>query len=268
MEDILADLDLNTVCTEAQCPNRHECFARGTATFMILGRRCSRNCRFCAVATGPQGALRQDEPEMVAEAARLMELKHVVVTSVTRDDLPDGGSGHFARTIAAIRREIPTATVEVLTPDFGGDEAAVETVIGARPDVFNHNVETAPRLYPAARPQANYRQSLDVLEIAKKLSAGRKIFTKSGFMVGLGETDEEVIGIMRDLRDVGCDMLTIGQYLSPSGDHLPVDRYVRPEKFEQWTDTAKQMGFRAVSAGPFVRSSHRAGELLRASTNR
>jgi len=261
---LLAELGLETVCAGAHCPNLPECFARGTATFMILGRACTRSCRFCAVPTGPSGPPRQDEPEAVAEAAARMGLGHVVVTSVTRDDLPDGGSAHFARTIGALRRRLPEAVVEVLVPDFQGRADDILTVCDAGPDVFNHNVETVPRLYAAVRPEADYRRSLDVLAAARRLADGRHRprRTKSGLMVGLGETPEEVRAVLRDLRDAGCGIVTIGQYLAPSKRHVPVARFVEPAQFEAWEAEARRMGFAAVAAGPFVRSSYRAEEVF------
>jgi lipoic acid synthetase len=261
---LLEELDLETVCSSAHCPNLPECFARGTATFLILGDACTRSCRFCAVPTGPSGPPRDEEPEAVAEAAARMRLRHVVVTSVTRDDLPDGGAGHFARTITAIRRRLPKAVVEVLVPDFQGSLEAVRTVCDAGPDVFNHNVETVPRLYPAVRPEADYRQSLQVLAAAHRFSddRDRPRRTKSGLMVGLGETHEEIRAVLADLRDAGCDILTVGQYLAPSKQHAPVERFVEPEEFEALEAEARGLGFPAVAAGPFVRSSYRAEEVF------
>jgi len=254
--DLLAALELTTVCDGAHCPNRGECFARGTATFMILGDHCTRNCRFCAVEPGDPGPPRADEPEAVAEASRRLGLRYVVITSVTRDDLPDGGAAHFARTIAAVRAACEGARVEVLTPDFLGDTDAIDTVLAARPDVFNHNVETIARLYDAVRPQADYRRSLDVLAYAARRGEG--LVTKSGLMVGLGETPDEVRRAMEDLRGVGCEVLTIGQYLAPSSAHVPVARFVEPAEFDRWRDEGLAMGFAAVAAGPFVRSSYHA----------
>ena len=261
---LLAELDLETVCASAHCPNLPECFARGTATFMILGDACTRSCRFCAVPTGPSGPPRREEPDAVAEAAARMRLRHVVVTSVTRDDLPDGGAGHFARTIRTLRERLPEAVVEVLVPDFRGDETAVRTVCDAGPDVFNHNIETVPRLYDTVRPEADYRQSLAVLAMAARLADGRDRprRTKSGLMVGLGETPEEVTAVLADLREAGCGMLTIGQYLAPSKQHVPVERFVEPAAFEAWEAEARALGFAAVAAGPFVRSSYRAEEVF------
>ncbi|MBN1941912.1 MAG: lipoyl synthase [Phycisphaerae bacterium] len=264
VQAILDDLHLATVCRGAQCPNRAECFACGTATFLILGETCTRTCRFCAIGHRNPGPPREDEPEALAEAAKRMALRYVVITSVTRDDLPDGGAGHFARCIRAVRERLPDARIEVLTPDFQGSEEAVETVLAARPDVFNHNVETIPRLYPVARPEADYRQSLNVLRHAKQQAeaAGGNLRTKSGLMVGLGETDEEVTGVLRDLRAVRCDMVTIGQYLAPSAAHVPVARFVPPERFDAWRAQAREMGFTAAAAGPFVRSSYQAKSLF------
>jgi len=259
VHNLLSELDLATVCAGARCPNRAECFARGTATFMVLGTRCTRDCCFCAIESGPPAPPRADEPEAVAEAADRLGLKHVVVTSVTRDDLPDGGAGHFARVIRAVRDRRPGAAVEVLVPDFQGDADAVDTVLDARPDVFNHNVETVARLYPAARPRADYRRSLDVLARA---AARGGVAVKSGLMAGLGETPAEVLGVMRDLRAAGCELVTIGQYLAPTGAHLPVARFVPPPEFDRWRRAALGMGFTAVAAGPFVRSSYRAEELF------
>jgi len=257
---LLAELGLSTVCEGAQCPNLPECYGRGTATFMILGDRCTRNCRFCAVKSGAAGAPRPEEPQAVAEAAARLKLRHVVVTSVTRDDLPDGGAAHFAATVRAIKAALPQAVVEVLTPDFQGDRTAVATVLSARPDIFNHNVETVPRLYAQVRPQADYRRSLAVLQAAARIGQriGVRLYTKSGLMVGMGETAEEVTRALQDLRAVRCDILTIGQYLAPSKDHYPVARFVEPAEFEALGAQAKGMGFTAVASGPFVRSSYQA----------
>lgn len=249
-----------TVCEEARCPNKGECFKRPTATFMILGTRCTRRCGFCSVTPGDPMPLDPAEPVKVAEAAREMGLKYVVVTSVTRDDLPDGGAGHFAATIRAIRDALPGARVEVLTPDFQGDTRAVDIVLSAAPDVFNHNVETVPSLYGRVRPRAIYRRSLDVLRHAKENSGGA--LTKSGLMLGLGEGMDEVRAVLMDLRAAGCDMLTVGQYLRPSRHGLPVVEYVRPEVFEALGDEARGMGFRFVASSPLVRSSMNAEELF------
>lgn len=261
---LLAELDLATVCREAHCPNQGECFSRGTATFMILGRSCTRNCRFCAVLEGDPGPPDADEPRAVAQAAARLALRHVVITSVTRDDLADGGAAHFADTIRAVRARLPNAALEVLTPDFEGRSRDVITVLDARPDIFNHNIETVPRLYPAVRPQADFARSLAVLVCAKARAraAGMNLHTKSGLMVGLGETGLEVREVMQALREAGCDMLTIGQYLAPSDQHVPVARYVEPDEFAAWQTQAEEMGFSAVAAGPFVRSSYHAEDLL------
>mgnify|MGYP000097261751 FL=1 len=260
VREILKRYRLNTVCQSAACPNAGECFAEGTATFMILGRECTRDCRFCAVRPGEPGPPDPSEPERVAAAAQELGLHHVVVTSVTRDDLPDGGAGHFAATIRAIRTLCPEATVEVLTPDFGGDPGAVAAVVAAGPDVYNHNVETVPRLYPVVRPGARYWRSLELLRRVKELAPGMR--TKSGLMVGLGEREEEIMAVLSDLRAAGCEMLTIGQYLRPSRDHLPVAEYVPPERFAAWAEWARAMGFVHVAAGPLVRSSFHAGEAM------
>ncbi len=254
-------LGLNTVCRQAMCPNRPECFARGTAAFMILGDTCSRSCHYCGVTQGQPGQPRADEPEAIATAAAKLGLSHVVVTSVTRDDLPDGGASAFAETIAAIHAALPKTTVEVLIPDFGGSSEALETVLIAGPDVLNHNIETAPRLYPTARPQANYHRSLELLRAAGQFSE-KPIHIKSGFMVGLGETDAEVTTMLADLKSVGCEIVTIGQYLAPSADHLPVDRFIPPEQFAAWEVEGRKMGISSVLAGPFVRSSYMAEDAL------
>ena len=253
---------LHTVCQEAKCPNVWECFSRHTATFLILGPRCTRNCRFCNVQHGPDGPPDPEEPRRVGEAARTMNLRYVVVTSVTRDDLPDGGAAHFAETIRAIRESIPGALVEVLVPDFEGSADSIRTVVEARPDVLNHNIETVPRLYPEVRPQAVYERSLDLLRRVREIAPG--IPTKSGLMLGLGEKDEEVLGTLRDLRAVDCAILTLGQYLQPSKEHLPVARFVPPEEFEKLRGLALEMGFAEVASGPFVRSSYHAGDLYQA----
>jgi lipoic acid synthetase len=262
MEEKLRGWNLGTVCQSAHCPNLGECFSRGTATFMILGTVCTRRCRFCAVDKGKPEPPDPGEPERVAQATKAMGLGYVVVTSVTRDDLPDGGADHFAKTIRCIREHCPEAKVEVLVPDFKGSEAAVRTVCGAAPDVFNHNVETVPRLYEKVRPQADYRRSLDVLANAAKSG----IQTKSGLMLGLGETSREIWETLNDLRRADCAYLTLGQYLAPSAQHVPVQRYVPPEEFERWGETSRAMGFRHVASGPLVRSSYRAEELFEKDT--
>ena len=249
----LRRLDLHTVCESARCPNLHECFSRSAATFMILGNRCTRACGFCAVPKG-RVALDADEPANVARMAKSMKLRYVVITSVNRDDLPDGGSHHFAETVMAVRRALPEARVEVLTPDFRGDLDAVARVLEAGPHVFNHNVETVPRLYRRVRPQADYRQSLRVLEFAA--GRGAHSLTKSGFMVGLGETPEEVEALLRDLRAAGTDIVTIGQYLQPTRRNLPVTAYVEPPQFEAYREYGLSLGFKMVFSGPLVRSSY------------
>ena len=299
---LLAELGLATVCSSAHCPNLPECYARGTATFLILGNSCTRSCRFCAIEKRPPGALREDEPQAVAEAVVRLKLRHVVITSVTRDDLADGGAGHFARTIRAVRERLPETVIEVLTPDFQGSRACVATVLAAGPDIFNHNIETVPRLYAAIRPEADYRRSLDVLAYAKSVAGGEKkgavpfsgcsekgtvpffsgagaekgtvpfsqrrekgtapfsarIYTKSGLMLGLGETADEIRACLTDLRAAGCDIVTIGQYLAPSASHQPVARFADPEEFAAWEAEARALGFAAVASGPFVRSSYQA----------
>lgn len=259
VRELLGRLRLHTVCQSAHCPNLFECFAQGTATFLILGGVCTRHCGFCAVPSGAVEPLDPDEPAHVAEATQALGLRHVVITSVTRDDLADGGSGQFAATIAAIRA-VSDATIEVLTPDFQGCWGDVHRVADAGPDVFNHNVETVPRLYPLARPEADFGRSLEVLRRAGERAP--EMLTKSGIMVGLGETHAEALGVLRALRRVGCGALTIGQYLSPSREHVAVDRFVTPEEFDTYRSEAEAMGFSAVAAGPFVRSSYQAEALF------
>ena len=252
----MRNLELHTVCEEAMCPNVGECWGSGTATFLILGDTCTRNCGFCNVKTGRPRPLDPQEPERVARAVAQMKLKHAVVTSVNRDELPDGGAHIFARTIRRIHELVPVCTVEVLIPDFKGSPAALATVMAARPDILNHNVETVPRLYRRARPQANYRQSLEVLRRARELDGD--VVTKSGIMVGLGEEWEEILEVMADLRAVDCDVLTIGQYLRPSARNLPVERYYTPQKFDQLRAEGERLGFKHVESGPLVRSSYHA----------
>ncbi|GIW96367.1 MAG: lipoyl synthase [Pirellulaceae bacterium] len=256
---LLRELRLETVCENARCPNRMECYAQKTATFMILGNVCTRPCGFCAVARGRPAAPETDEPERVAEAALRLGLQHVVITSVTRDDLADGGAEHFYQTVLAVRRRT-AATVEVLTPDFLYNKAALRRVIEARPEVFNHNTETVPRLYRRVRgPKSDYGWTLELLRLVKTWDP--QIRTKSGLMLGLGETADEVLDVLADLRSVGCDYLTLGQYLQPGPDYLPVVRYVPPEEFERWGDLARALGFRKVASGPFVRSSYHARDM-------
>jgi lipoyl synthase len=251
---------LHTVCQEAACPNQFECFSNHTATFLIMGDRCTRNCRFCSVESSTIPApLDSDEPARVAEAVEQLGLHYVVITSVTRDDLPDGGAGHFAATVLEVRKRRPDSVIEVLIPDFMGDEAALRTVLAVGPDVLNHNIETVARLYPRVRPQGDYQRSLALLEAVSRYRPA--IPPKSGLMVGLGETIQEIRQTLADLHHSGCRFLTIGQYLQPTIDHLPVRRYVTPEEFEQLGDMARAMGFEAVACGPFVRSSYHAREM-------
>jgi lipoyl synthase len=257
---VIEDLRLETVCESAKCPNRTECWSQRTATFMILGNVCTRPCGFCSVPKGKTEALQADEPARVAEAAARLGLAHVVITSVTRDDLADGGADHFHQCVQSVRQRTGAA-VEVLTPDFLGNVAAIDRVIEAQPDVFNHNVETVPRLYYRVRRNAVYQRSLDLL--ARVKARAPQIPTKSGLMLGLGETLDEVLGVCADLRSIGCDMLTIGQYLQPSPHHLPVERYVRPDEFDAVGDLVRRLGFKLVASGPFVRSSYHAGEMAR-----
>ena len=252
----LRQLNLHTVCESARCPNIHECFHRGAATFMILGNICTRGCGFCSVPKGHPGGLDADEPANVARMAEQMRLRYVVVTSVNRDDLPDGGSAHFARTVAELRRALPQARVEVLTPDFCGDLDAVARVLDAGPHVFNHNMETVQRLYRRVRPQADYQQSLAVLAFARRYAPG--VMTKSGFMIGLGETSPEVEALLRDLRASDTDVATIGQYLQPTRRHLPVAEFIRPDIFDAYRAYGLSIGFQAVFSGPLVRSSYMA----------
>ena len=256
--DVIADLRLETVCESAKCPNRTECWSTKTATFMIGGNVCTRPCGFCSVPKGKTEELELDEPERVAEAAARLGLRYVVITSVTRDDLPDGGAEHWYQTVVAVRQRTG-AQIEVLTPDFRGNRAAVTRVIESRPDVFNHNTETVPRLYHRVRRNADYQRTLDLLQQVKQEAP--EMPTKSGLMLGLGETLEELYEVLADLRRVGCDMLTLGQSLQPSPEHLPVERFLPPEEFDEIGELAKKLGFSMVASGPFVRSSYHAGEM-------
>ena len=258
MRKLTRPLKLHTVCESARCPNRQECFSQGTATFMILGDVCTRDCSFCAVQSGRPRSPDPGEPDNIVAAVARLGLRYAVITSVTRDDLPDGGASHFARTIDAIHDYDPGIMVEALIPDFAGSLSALKTVTDASLAVLNHNVETVPRLYPEVRPQADYRRSLEVLRSARLLNPALR--TKSGLMVGLGETKEEVVRVMADLRHAGCDLLTIGQYLAPSTRHHELVRFVHPDEFGEYQDAGMEMGFRYVAAGPLVRSSFHAGE--------
>lgn len=255
---------LHTVCEEAACPNLGECFSQGTATFLILGNCCTRNCAFCAVPHGAAGPPDPQEPERLAQAVKAMGLKYVVITSVTRDDLPDGGAGAFSQTIHAVREKNRGAGVEVLIPDFQGNDDALEKVMRARPNVLNHNLETVPRLYPTVRPGALYKRSLRLIRRAREMDPS--VPTKSGLMLGLGESDDEVRRTLDDLVSTGCMMLTLGQYLQPSQHHLPVARFITPEAFEEWKSVALETGFKEAASGPFVRSSYHAHELYRSAT--
>jgi lipoic acid synthetase len=255
---LISDLGLHTVCESAQCPNRWECWSQGTATFMIAGDRCTRACGFCAVMTAKPFALEEDEPQRVAEAVRRLKLKHVVITAVARDDLRDGGANHFARVITAIRRMDPSVIIEVLVPDFHAQDWCIQMVLEAEPDIYNHNMETVERLTPLVRSRARYGTSLQALRRAKELSP--KVVTKSGVMLGLGETEPELFQTMDDLREIGCQVLTMGQYLRPSPKHLPVVEYIRPEQFEFYGEIARKKGFEHVAAGPLVRSSYHAAD--------
>ncbi len=256
---ILKEQKLNTICESGRCPNKGECWAKGTATFMLMGSLCTRTCRFCAVNKGKPAPLEEDEPSRIATAAAKMGLKHVVLTSVNRDDLPDQGANHFARTITALKDAIPGVAVEVLTPDFQGRRDALEIVLAAYPVVYNHNIETVPRLYKRVRPGSKYDRSLRVLEMAKEIT--KDVPTKSGLMLGVGESIEEVKEVMRDLRAINCDFLTLGQYLRPTRDQLPVKRYVEPQEFDDLAAYGWEIGFKMVHAGPLVRSSYHAEEL-------
>lgn len=261
MKSMLDGLSLATICEEAECPNIGECFRQRTATFLILGRVCTRNCRFCAVEHGRPMPVDTAEAQHLVDAVQQLGLRHVVITSVTRDDLPDGGAAHFAACIHAVHRHT-AATVEVLVPDFQGDEAALRTVVEAHPEVLGHNLEVVPRLYPVLRARASYERSLRLLQRAKELwPAG---YTKSGLMLGVGEEEREVLAVLHDLRAVDCDFLTIGQYLRPSPQHYPVVEYVPPATFDRYAQAARELGFRGAMCGPFVRSSYCASQLLEA----
>lgn len=255
---LISDLRLHTVCESAQCPNRWECWSQGTATFMIAGERCTRACGFCAVSTAKPFALEADEPQRVAEAVRRLGLKHIVITAVARDDVEDGGAEHFARTIQAVREMDSSIIIEILTPDFNGRQKSLETVLDAAPDVFNHNLETVERLTPVVRSRAKYRLSLEVLRRVKEMRP--EVATKSGLMLGLGETENELFEAMDDLREAKVQILTLGQYLRPTPNHLPVVEYINPETFELYGDIARRKGFEYVASGPLVRSSYHAAD--------
>ena len=257
---ILEDLSLNTVCKEANCPNRMECFNRSTATFMILGSVCTRNCTFCNVTKGVPQGIDPEEPRKVAAAVERLKLKHAVITSVTRDDLDDGGAAQFAEVVKEIRGLQKPITIEVLIPDFNGDDEALSKVIAAKPDIINHNIETVPALYKNVRPMAIYQRSLDLLKKVKE--ADNDIMTKSGIMLGLGESEDQVIEVMKELVDAGCDVMTIGQYLAPSTKHHPIVEYIHPDVFEKFKNRGMELGFKKVVSAPLVRSSYHADEVL------
>jgi lipoic acid synthetase len=262
LKHLMRELELHTVCEEAHCPNVGECWEHGAATFMILGDVCTRNCAYCAVAHGRPPTFDPGEPERVASAVARMGLRHAVITSVDRDDLPDFGAGIFAETIRRIHARLPTCSVEVLVPDFQGDERAIGMVLDASPEIYNHNTETVPRLYKRARPGGRYERVLEIFRVVKRVAP--HIPSKTGIILGLGETIEEVLAVMRDLRGVDVDILTLGQYLRPSGDHLPLDRYYTPDEFAALRESGLAMGFRHVEAGPLVRSSYHAWEQVQA----
>ncbi len=256
VERLLKGLSLHTVCQEATCPNRMECFNKGTATFMILGSICTRGCKYCDVETGKPKGVDPDEPENLAKATKELKLRHVVITSVTRDDLEDGGADQFVKCIEKVRETSKGTSIEVLIPDLQGNEEALAKIVAAAPEILNHNIETVPSLFKNIRPGADYQQSLELLANVKKMNP--KIFTKSGLMVGLGETEEEVVRVFADLREVGCDFLTVGQYLQPSKKHIAVAEYIHPDLFKDYEKVAYEMGFKHVASGPFVRSSYNA----------
>lgn len=259
VKSIVENLSLNTVCDEANCPNRMECFERGTATFMILGRNCTRNCTFCNVTREKPDPVSESEPEKVGEAVAKLGLKHAVITSVTRDDLEDQGANQFRKIVEEIRKTSPEVSIELLIPDMQGDEDLIDIIINSEPDILNHNVETVPALYDKVRPMAIFDRSIEVLNYVKKQKPHMR--TKSGIMLGLGETREQVMEVLERLRQVDCDMLTLGQYLQPSTSHIPVVEYIRPEEFDEYKEIAEGMGFKRVASGPLVRSSYYAEDL-------
>lgn len=256
---LISDLNLNTVCNAANCPNQMECYARGTATFMILGNNCTRNCRFCNVNPGTPDDVDPQEPENIGKAVAKLKLKHAVITSVTRDDLDDQGANQFKRVVEEIRKHSPKTSVELLIPDMQGDTDLIDIIIGSEPNVLNHNIETVPELYDTVRPEAIFERSVEVLRYVKQEKP--HMATKSGIMLGLGETKEQVLEVFKALRDVDCDMITIGQYLRPSEDHLPIVEYVTPEQFKEYEDIAYDMGFKQVASGPLIRSSYYAEDI-------
>jgi lipoic acid synthetase len=262
LKHLMRELDLHTVCEEAHCPNVGECWEHGTATFMILGDVCTRNCAYCAVAHGRPPKFDPAEPSRVAEAAKAMNLQHLVITSVDRDDLPDFGAWAFAEVIRQVHEAVPGCSIEVLVPDFQGNEDSIRTVLEARPEIYNHNTETVPRLYKKARPGGRYERVLEIFRVSKRLAPD--IPTKTGMILGMGETNEEVLHTMRDLRTVDVDILTLGQYLKPSDDHIALDRYVTPDEFTMFREAGKAMGFKHVESGPLVRSSYHAWEQVQA----
>lgn len=259
---MISKAKIHTVCEKAQCPNIWECFSRKTATFMIMGDHCTRNCGFCAVAHGPNRFPDPEEPVRIAGMVQNLNLDYVVITSVTRDDLPDGGASFFVRTVKEIRQKVPHALIELLIPDFKGNKDSLKRIIEVRPDVLNHNIETIPRLYTMIRPEAIYQRSLDLLR--RVVTFDSTIITKSGLMLGLGEQPEEILNALKDLLDAGCQLVTMGQYLQPTKAHLPVERYIPPEEFDNWRKIALEMGFVEVASGPFIRSSYNAKKLFQA----
>ena len=261
---LINNANVHTVCQEAQCPNIWECFSHKTATFMIMGDRCTRNCRFCAVNHGPNRFPDPEEPLRIAGMVQNLNLDYVVITSVTRDDLPDGGASFFVRTVKEIRRKVPNTLIELLIPDFQGNKDALRSITEIRPDVLNHNIETVPRLYPMVRPEAIYQRSLDLLK--QVVTFDSTIIAKSGLMLGLGEQPEEILNTLKDLLDAGCQLVSIGQYLQPTKAHLSVERYIPPKEFNNWRKIALEMGFVEVASGPFVRSSYHAKNLYQAAT--
>lgn len=260
VKSLISDLSLNTVCNDANCPNQMECYKRGTATFMILGRNCTRNCTFCNVTQAKPDDLDINEPENVAKAVAKLKLEHAVITSVTRDDLEDEGANHFAQVVREIRKHSPQTTVELLIPDMSGKEELLDIILNTNPNVLNHNIETVPELYDVVRPMAIFERSLRVLDYAKK--SYPHIHTKSGIMVGLGETEDQVVETLKRLREVDCDMVTIGQYLRPSESHIEVKEYISPEQFDRYKEIAEELGFKKVSSAPLVRSSYHASDLV------